>query len=466
MLPRYRTDVANKITISKKKSNNKRKTTEQYRQELAKYNPNIEVLEEYVNAKTKILHRYKNCGHLANVPPDRILRGSGCDICNRKNVGQKFKKTTDQYKKELSRKNAEIEVLENYIDAKTKIKHRHKICGTVWNVTPSSILNGTGCPKCAIEINAKKKTLSDSQFRKKIIKPITVLSAYVNNHAPVICQCKICSYIWNAIPSDLMLGTGCPNCAGNIKKTHIQFIKEISSSMDSNISVIGIYNDAKTPIECQCKICKTIFKAMPYNLKLGTGCKKCADRINGKLRLKNNLQFIDELKNKNSNVEVLGQYLGANSKIEVQCTVCKNVWSPIASSLLCGTGCPSCKISHGEKCVQFFLDKNNITYHHPAKFDNLIGIGGRHLSYDFYLPQYNLLIEFQGEQHERPVEHFGGVKKFVIQKIHDTRKRRYAHEHNISLLEIWYYENNKIDKILTQTLNNLKSECRETVIPA
>ena len=131
-----------------------------------------------------------------------------------------------------------------------------------------------------------------------------------------------------------------------------------------------------------------------------------------------------------------------------------------------GYGCPYCSSSKLEKITGCYLKENNIVYKKGKKYPNLCGVGNRKLSYDFYLPDYNLLIECQGIQHKHQIEHFGGIKAFVKQKIHDTRKRRYAHDHNIKLLEIWYYEEKKIDKILTQILNNLKSECRETVIPA
>ena len=62
----------------------------------------------------------------------------------------------------------------------------------------------------------------------------------------------------------------------------------------------------------------------------------------------------------------------------------------------------------------------------------------KQLSYDFYLPDYNILIEYQGEQHYRPVELFGGDKKFDIQKRHDRYKREFAKSKGIVLVEISY----------------------------
>lgn len=69
------------------------------------------------------------------------------------------------------------------------------------------------------------------------------------------------------------------------------------------------------------------------------------------------------------------------------------------------------------------------------------------------MPKYNLLIEYQGEQHEHPVKHFGGKEQFKRQQEHDKRKRDYAKEHNIELLEIWYWDFNNIEQILNKKLN-------------
>lgn len=81
----------------------------------------------------------------------------------------------------------------------------------------------------------------------------------------------------------------------------------------------------------------------------------------------------------------------------------------------------------------------------------MTGVKGGLLSYDFYLPNYNLLIEYQGEQHKKVVDYFGGESGLKVRQEHDYRKKQYAKEHNIQLLEIWYNEN--IEQKLKETLN-------------
>lgn len=82
----------------------------------------------------------------------------------------------------------------------------------------------------------------------------------------------------------------------------------------------------------------------------------------------------------------------------------------------------------------------------------MFGVGNGKLSYDFYLPNNNLLIEYQGKQHEISVEYFGGDENFQIRKEHDKRKRDFAANNNIELLEIWYWDFENIEKLLRSRL--------------
>ena len=81
----------------------KKKTHEEYVAELAIKNPNIEVLERYINATTPILHRCKIDGHEWKPVPNNILRGSGCPKC-----AKILKKTTSYYIEELAIVNPNI----------------------------------------------------------------------------------------------------------------------------------------------------------------------------------------------------------------------------------------------------------------------------------------------------------------------------------------------------------------------
>ena len=120
----------------------------------------------------------------------------------------------------------------------------------------------------------------------------------------------------------------------------------------------------------------------------------------------------------------------------------------------CGVCCADCNNSQLEEITKQILNKYNINYKRDMKYDGLLGIGGRNLSYDFYLPDYNLLIELQGEQHEHFIKGIHRIQRnFERQLEHDKRKKQYAINHSINFLEIWYYDIDNIEDILTKQLN-------------
>lgn len=105
--------------------------------------------------------------------------------------------------------------------------------------------------------------------------------------------------------------------------------------------------------------------------------------------------------------------------------------------------------SRGESSVEFFLKKNNIKYYKQHRFPNEYLFNLRsYIMVDFYLPDENLVIEYNGQQHYFPVEWFGGQKAFEQQQERDHALRLYCKEHEINLLEISYLEEKNIDKII------------------
>lgn len=111
-------------------------------------------------------------------------------------------------------------------------------------------------------------------------------------------------------------------------------------------------------------------------------------------------------------------------------------------------GCES--MSHAEHLVnQFLQDKGyalGTDYVQQIKFDDLIGVGQKKLSYDFCIydsEKIKYLLECQGQQHFKSINLFGGEKQFEIQKIHDDLKRQYAKSEDITLIEIPYTVNSK-----------------------
>ena len=112
---------------------------------------------------------------------------------------------------------------------------------------------------------------------------------------------------------------------------------------------------------------------------------------------------------------------------------------------------PIAKIEKIEK----YLTDNNIDFESQKKFPDLRNI--LPLSYDFYLPKYNLLIEYQGQFHDGTASIVDKSEYFEKQQKNDKIKRDYANKNNYNLLEIWYYDFDNIENIMNKFIYDLKN---------
>ena len=102
--------------------------------------------------------------------------------------------------------------------------------------------------------------------------------------------------------------------------------------------------------------------------------------------------------------------------------------------------------------VYQYLKRHDISFISQYKFSDCIDIN--QLVFDFYLPELNTCIEYNGKQHYMPIERFGGEERFAVQIKHDEIKREYCKKNDIKLIEIKYtiktYE--KIEKYLDSAI--------------
>lgn len=116
-----------------------------------------------------------------------------------------------------------------------------------------------------------------------------------------------------------------------------------------------------------------------------------------------------------------------------------------------GRRCSVCKESRGERKIREILNTYNINFIPQKEFSNLFGVGDGNLSYDFYLPSQNLLIEYQGQYHDGTASN-QSEEDYLKQQEHDKRKREYAEQNGIRLLEIWYWDFDNIETILNENI--------------
>ena len=145
----------------------------------------------------------------------------------------------------------------------------------------------------------------------------------------------------------------------------------------------------------------------------------------------------------NKDYILLSKYNGMHHKVLLKHKICGFCWYITPANLQLGKGCPKCnkKVSKGEQKIIQFLTNNNIIYKTqvPVKIEN------HTLFVDFYLPEYDLYIEYNGIQHFKVVKHFGGEERFIQQQYNDNLKKKYFKD---KLLIISYNDFENIEKIL------------------
>ena len=301
---------------------------------------------------------------------------------------------------------------------------------------------------------------------QEINKNIKILSKYEKDNIKVKCKCMICDFEWESTPSNLLQGKGCKKCHFNKlselkRKSHEDFINDILK-VNKNIEVLSKYSGVYNKVKCRCLLHGTEFSINAGHLLRGeTSCSECIKikfHLGG---LKSHEQFVKDLNSANKNIQVIGKYNGAKNRIEVKCLKCGYIWNPTAGSLLGGNGCPHCKRSKGEEKIEEYLNDNNITYETQKKFADLRNINP--LSYDFYLPEFNMLIEYQGQFHDGTASIVNKDLYFERQKINDELKRNYAKENGYNFLEIWYYDYDKVEYLINKFIYNLKNPVTTTV---
>lgn len=117
-----------------------------------------------------------------------------------------------------------------------------------------------------------------------------------------------------------------------------------------------------------------------------------------------------------------------------------------------GVKCPLCdsKESLGVKIITEYLEDNDIEYIKEYRFSDCKDI--KTLPFDFYLPKYNICIEYDGQQHFKPNGFSSSEEHFIKTIKHDEMKNKYCQENNIHLVRIRYDENKNIKNILSNIL--------------
>lgn len=257
--------------------------------------------------------------------------------------------------------------------------------------------------------------------------------------------------------------SGCPKCANEQSSiryayTTDEFIKKANKVHNKKYDYSKVeYKRSGDNVKIYCSEHDIFFEQSPRNHLMGQGCPQCGLLKRANSRRKPLQMYITEASAKHhgrynySNVSEADYIVG---KIKIICQIHGEFQQNKKDHLYSLSGCTDCSLSKGELSIKQTLENLGVNFVTQKTFPDLfLNKKNCKLRYDFFLPDFNLLIEYDGEQHFEPrfsatIEEFESAKK--VDLIKDT----YAKIHNIALLRIPYTEFNNIDTIIKLRVKN------------
>lgn len=219
-----------------------------------------------------------------------------------------------------------------------------------------------------------------------------------------------------------------------------------------------VYTSVHGKIKVKCLKCGHEYDKRINDLLHGYGCNHCAN-----LTRRNN-EELKELVNEITNREYT--LVSSHSRTRDIATFrhnsdnCKNkdriFTMKIHNFITLGQRCPFCnsnslglRESKGIKKIKKLLNEHSIPYDSETKFKGCKKpTTGHHLPFDIYLEELNTVIEYDGIQHFKSIEYFGGDKRFNETRLNDSIKDDFCKENKINIIRIPYNKTNDIEKIL------------------
>lgn len=330
-----------------------------------------------------------------------------------------------------------------------------------FSTTPSKHAEGRGCLQCNKENDFNNRWENVVKEIYNVHKDKYIIPENAKTHfktmwskIPLICKDhgEFLSTISNCID-----GSGCPECNPRKKKDTKWFIEE-ASKINFKFGLKydytkTVFTGAHNKLIITCLNCEEDFEQFPHNHLNGGGCNNCSNL----LKRKGNLQFQEDFEKVHGTGFILEEYTTSMTKIKVICPL-KHEFYIKPNDLLQGVGCYQCyNINNSSKGVgrirKYLVDKD-IKFEVEKIFKDCKNPKtNNNLRFDFYIPEYNICIEFDGQQHFKDIPLFGGAKEFINMRFRDSIKNEYCKNNNINLIRISYKDKN-IEEILNKRLKN------------
>jgi len=406
---------------------------------------------EGTSKKCKIKHNV--CGHKFFMIFKDFRKGYNCPKCAQlqRNLSN-IKKISENSKKVLFERGFEIV---KYMGITIKSEIKHLKCEGIFKMTITELLKSYKCPSCEVEKVLKiNKRISeyDSQLLEKECK---IIPEYFHSTVKKSkYQCLKCGDIFNGYYFNIIRGNN-NTCKCNIRSfKSFKFYKNklIKMGLSNSYKMLKkTFINSKTKmtfihLECGNRFYKSPTDFFSNNQK----CPECSQKNKG------SYSYIDaELILSNRGFKLLSPvYKNSHDPLEIQCNECLRVYNKTLNNIKNNNSTCICKLerisSIGELKIENFLLKNKIKFTLQKTFKKCKYKS--QLKFDFYLPEYKLAIEFDGIQHFKPVDYFGGVDYFKECIKRDLYKNKYCEENLIRLVRISYKDLKNIDIILKKNV--------------
>jgi hypothetical protein len=260
----------------------------------------------------------------------------GCPECRYKKAAKSLRLSESTARNIMLK--AGYEPLEPYVNALTKWKCIHSICGATVYPLLNTIQNGGGaCKDCGSAATGLAKRNSIEKVRVILEKKdFVLLGEYRDSKTRIHVRCKICDDVfwgnYTVISRDK--GRGCTNCAliASAKRFRLSPLVLQQRLKRVNIELLGEYKNSKTTLQCRCLKCDKKFGIYPSSLIDGGGCPECNRAAAGLLRRNEETASIEIMKTIGL-VEPLEPYPGAGKRWKSQCLVCAAIVYPLLSGI-------------------------------------------------------------------------------------------------------------------------------------
>ena len=270
-----------------------------------------------------------------------------------------------------------------------------------------------------------------------------------NTRIVYLVQCQKCKHIMKKKSQEISEARKCLGCVHNMEYSFYS-VGDVVNGLKilKKVPTIDNRGYVKKEYLCECIVDGNLVQIREAHLKNGVGCMVCAGKKRGLEQRKSHNEYVAEMSIKNPFMNIIGTYVDQYTKVEYICKVCGHRGESLPNNLLRGGGCPKCRMSNGEKKILKYLKDNNIKFQEQYTFKDCKNIFC--LPFDFYLPDYNICIEYDGEQHFRSVDYFGGIEGFNNRQRNDTIKTQYCKDNGIYLCRIRYDQDvkQKLDECL------------------